>query len=246
MMKLLRLTLLGSLLTFSGTTIADSLSFAIGGGIWSETPSGSIKKTTDPTDVSVENQLFWSAENQPYFFATLEHPVPILPNVRIMMTQMEHSGSGTATYEYNGQTFSGTVSNKASLDQTDFTFYWQVLDNVVNLDLGLNAKLLDSSINIQDSFNNTTSVSTNIVLPMVYGLFGISPLSGLYLGIEGSYVTYDGNTVSDFIAKVSYTTNFYVGVEAGYRAQQLKLEDLDNTTGNLDFKGPFAGLYAKF
>jgi outer membrane protein len=247
MKKLLCLTC-AALMSLPAISTADVLSFAIGGGIWKEDPSGYFRNQNagDTINVDVKENLFWKEEDQGYWFATLEHPVPILPNVRILSTSLDHSGSGTTSFTINGETFTGTVSNEGSFDQTDITAYWEVLDNVVSLDLGLTAKLIDFSYSVADNNGNTTSGSLSGTLPMLYGLVGISPIPGLYLGVEGNFIGYDGNDLTDITAKISYTTDFFLGIEGGYRSQSYTLDDVDGYFGKLEFEGPFLGAYLKF
>jgi outer membrane protein len=230
-----------------GMAAADILSFTIGGGVWNETPEGNIIKPSNaPTPtVDVKNNLFWDEESQGYIFATLEHPVPILPNVRLMYTSLDHAGSGTTGFTFEGTNYSGNVANAFTIDQTDLLLYWEVLDNVVSLDLGLNVRLLDISFKINDG-TNTTNNSVSAPVPMVYGLIGGSPWPGLILSAEANYMTLSGSTISDFTAKIAYTTDFFVGFEAGYRTQTIELDDVDDTNANLDFAGPFIGAYLKF
>ena len=226
---------------------ADILSFTIGAGVWNETPEGNIiQPSNSPTPtVDVKNSLFWTEESQGYLFATLEHPVPLLPNVRLMYISLDHAGSGTTSFEFDGVTYSGNVANEFTIDQTDLLLYYEVLDNVVSLDLGLNVRLLDISFKINDGVNNISD-SVSAPVPMIYGLVGGSPWPGVLLSAEANYMTLSGSTVSDFTAKISYTTDFFVGIEAGYRTQTIELDDVDNTDANLDFKGPFIGAYLKF
>lgn len=226
---------------------ADVISFAVGGGVWNETPEGNIIQPSNaPTPVvDVKNNLFWTEESQGYLFATLEHPVPILPNVRLTYTSLDHAGSGTTSFDFDGVTYSGNVANDFTIEQTDLLLYYEVLDNVVSLDLGLNVRLLDISFTINDGTNNT-SESVSAPVPMIYGMVGGSPWPGVLLSAEANYMTLSGSTVSDFNAKISYTTDFFVGFEAGYRTETIELEDVDNTDANLDFKGPFIGAYVKF
>ncbi len=234
-----------AVLSVPSLSLADTLSVAIGGGMWQEDPSGYFRNATDPTNVDVNDDLFWTEEDQGYLFVTLEHPVPIIPNVRIMTTSLDHSGSGTTSFVLNGQTFTGDVSSSGSFDQTDITAYWEVLDNVVSLDLGLNVKLLDFSYSVA-STGASTSDSLSATIPMLYGLVGASPLPGLFLGVEGNWIGYDGNNLTDLTAKVSYTTDFLLGIEGGYRSQSYELDDVDGYFGKLEFEGPFIGAYLKF
>lgn len=231
-----------------GLASADVLSFTIGGGFWNETPEGNIIQPSGaPTpSVDVKNQLFWSEESQGYLFATLEHPVPILPNVRLSYISLDHSGSGDTSFEFDGISYGpANVANEFTIEQTDLLFYYEVLDNVVSLDLGLNVRLLDISFKINDGTNNT-SESVSAPVPMIYGMVGGSPWPGVLLSAEANYMAYSGSTISDFNAKISYTTDFFVGFEAGYRTQTIELDDVDDTKANLDFKGPFIGAYVKF
>ena len=231
-----------------GMASADILSFAIGGGVWNETPEGSITKphSVPTSTVDAKNTLFWTEESQGYLFATLEHPIPILPNVRLMYTSLDHSGNGNVPFDFDGESFSGNIANDFSIEETDLLLYYEVLDNVVSLDLGLNIRLLDITYNIVDDNGNNTNGSVSGAVPMIYGLVGGSPWPGVLLSAEANYMAYSGSTLSDFNAKISYTTDFFVGVEAGYRTQTIELDDVDDTNANLDFKGPFIGAYVKF
>lgn len=247
-MKINNLIIGGLLAATPVLATADMLSITVGGGVWNETPEGGINNIIDTTSVDVKNQLLWTDESQGYLFATLEHPIPILPNVRLMYTSLDQSGSGfpNPPFEFDGVSFSGNISNDFSIEETDLLFYYEVLDNVVSLDLGLNVRLLDITYNIADENGNNTSDSVSGAVPMIYGLVGGSPWPGVLLSAELNYIGYSGSTISDFIAKISYTTDFFVGFEGGYRAQTIELDDVDDTDANLDFKGPFIGAYVKF
>ena len=241
----------GLLAVMPAMATADVLSIAVGGGVWNETPEGNIIKPSNATTPTVDakNDLFWTEESQGYLFATLEHPVPILPNVRLMYTSLDHSGNGDTSFTYEGIDFGGTdinVANEFSIKQTDLLLYYEVLDNVVSLDLGLNVRVLDITYKINDDNGENTNGTVSGTVPMIYGLVGGSPWPGVLLSAEANYMSYSGSTVSDFNAKISYTTDFFVGVEAGYRTQTIELDDVDDTNANLDFKGPFIGAYVKF
>jgi outer membrane protein len=246
-MKKLSTLISAAVLSLPMTSMADTLSVSIGGGMWKEDPGGYFRNAIDPTNVDVKDDLFWKEEDQGYLFVTLEHFVPIIPNFRLMTTSLDHSGSGTASFTLDGKDFTGDITSSGTFDQTDITAYWEVLDNVVSLDLGLNIKLLDFSFSVASTAPpQQTSGSLKTTIPMVYGMVGVAPIPGLHLGVEANWIGYDGNDLTDFTAKVSYTTDFYFGFEGGYRSQSYKLDDVDGYFGKLEFKGPFIGAYVKF
>ena len=226
------------------TVNADTLSISVGGGAWNASPSGEFNKTTDPAPVSVNDELFWDTETQGYFFATLEHPVPILPNARLMLTQIDQSGSGTANFIFDGDIYTGDVSNDFSIETLDLLLYYEVLDNVVSLDLGLNIRNLKVDYTINNGSSTTDSMDETV--PLLYVMVGGSPIPDLIISGELSYVSYSGSSISDFTAKIAYTTNFFVGFEAGYRKQKYEFDDVSATDAKLDFDGIFAGAYLKF
>ncbi|MCG6939577.1 MAG: TIGR04219 family outer membrane beta-barrel protein [Gammaproteobacteria bacterium] len=233
-------------LTASFTANADTLSVSVGGGVWNQSPSGTIEKIGDPSAVDINNQLFWGDESQGYLFATLEHPVPLIPNVKLMKTTMDQSGSGIANFRFNGTDYNGNVTNDFSMETLDLYAYYEILDNVVSLDIGLDIRKIKVDYTISATGSPTTTDSVDETVPMLYAMVGATPWPDLTVSGELSYISYDGSTVSDFIAKVSYTTSFLVGVEAGYRKSQYTLDDVSDTNTDLSFDGVFAGAYLKF
>lgn len=223
---------------------ADFLSVTVGGGVWNETPSGNFQKTTDPAEVNLKDNFFWDSESQGYAFAKFEHFVPIVPNVRLMYTKLDHSGSGNTAFTFDGQSFGGLVSNDFKIETLDLLAYWEVLDNVVSLDIGINVRNLKADYTIINGTAVTDSV--NETVPMLYALVGGSPWPDLIISGEMSYIAFSGSTISDFTAKVAYTTNFFVGFEAGYRKQKFEFDDVAETNAKMDFDGIFAGAYLKF
>jgi len=243
--QLYRLLALALPFIFPQIAIADALSLSIGGGTWDETPEGTYNRTIDAS-VDINDDLLWEKESQGYAFITFEHFVPIIPNIKLIYTKIDHTGSGTGGFNYNGITY-GDFANTVTVETLDLLLYYEVLDNVVSLDLGLNIRNLKADFKIIDTATNITdSDSVDEIVPMVYALVGFSPWPDLIISGEMSYVTYSGNTISDYTVKIAYTTNFFIGLEAGYRNQKIELDDIDGTDTNITFDGPFAGAYLKF
>ena len=104
-----------------------------------------------------------------------EHPVPVLPNLRVDYTpDTSFAGSG----------------NKVTFNQLDITPYYEILDNVVDVDLGVSFKILDGKVDgaVDQSFSQ--------VIPMGY-LGAAAMIPGIPLSIAASvkYIGFDGDSL---------------------------------------------------
>ncbi len=240
-----------SLSAFSFSAQADFIGLQIGGGAWNHDPSGDFRyKSTNTISADLKDDLHMTDKTEGYYYISFEHPIPLLPNVRLMGTKLENSGSGQLSKEivFDGVTYpvTDTLTSTLNLNQLDLTFYWELLDNVVSFDVGLNIKKIDGEAILIGDTTGTTKSTFSQTIPMLYLMAGVSPWEGIFIGAEGSMVKYNGSTISDFTAKVSYTTSFLLGVEGGYRTQVYTLDDLDNAYADMKFSGPFLGAYLKF
>jgi outer membrane protein len=234
-------------LTTPLTAYADFLSFSIGGGAWHTKPDGTFRKDGDPSNIDVDKELFWSKSTEGYIFAVFEHPVPALPNIKLAYTKISQSGEGDSDYEFDGEVYSGNVKNNFSVKSSDLIAYYEIFDNIISLDLGLNIRYVNADYHVRETATTLSSKDNfKQVVPMAYALIGASPYPGLRFSAEISYITYSGSDVSDMTAKVAYTTDYYVGFEAGYRKQNYNFDDVSNTHTNLSFEGAFGGAYVKF
>lgn len=229
------------------TMAADILGFQVGGGSWSHTPSGEITSSVGGTGTKADlaNDLQLGKKSEGYAYAILEHPVPAVPNIKITQTTLSSAGSGAVTgaFTFNGTSYSVSqnVTSTLSLNQTDTTLYYELLDNVVSLDVGLNAKTIKGEATV-----NTNTSSFSATVPMLYVAAEVAfPTTGLAIGVDMSTITASGNTLSDMTAKISYTTDFMLGVEAGVRTQAYKI-DVDSVVADMKFSGAFVGAYFKF
>ena len=65
-------------------------------------PIGAEEKFAGVIDLVRMKAIYWDEESRGYLFATLEHPIPLLPNVRLMHTSLDHSGSGNTSFTFDG------------------------------------------------------------------------------------------------------------------------------------------------
>ena len=253
-MKLRTLSLALAGLAMSNTVFADTAGIKIGAGSWDHEPSGTIRYDDGSvgTNADLKNDLNLSDEKEGYAFVIVEHPVPLLPNVMVKQSGLTSNGSGTisSSFTYGGQTYqsSESITSELVLDHTDFTFYWQLLDNVVSLDLGLTAKAVDASATLTQTSGSTKTVTNSFdgIIPLGYVAIGVSPTDSLEFRLEGNMLEVGDSSLTDYTAKVMYTTDYMIGIEAGVRSMELELDDLDNVYSNMKFEGPFVGLYLHF
>jgi outer membrane protein len=196
--------------------------------------------------MDLQNDLGVSNYNGNFTWITIEHPIPLIPDFRFQYTKMALSGSKNTTVTFGGNTFTGQVISDGSLDQLDATMYYQLLDNWVNLDLGINIKRIDGSFALTDSTSHQSKSFTKTI-PMFYGsaVFDL-PFTGLSAGVEGSGVDYNNNRLTDYTAKISYEWDSGLGLEGGWRHQEYKLDNVSQVYSDLKVKGPFLDLYYHF
>jgi len=128
-MKKILLGALIALLPITGFT-ATVLGVQVGVGTWSHDPSGSITASVNGTGTSADlkNELNLSKKTEGYTYIVIEHPVPLVPNLKFVNTKLSSSGSGTAnsSFDFNGTTYNTSTNLTTSLqfDQTDTILYY--------------------------------------------------------------------------------------------------------------------------
>ena len=219
-MKKLLLGALVALLPLTGFT-ATILGFQAGAGIWSQTPSGTINSTIAPPVTLTETE-----KDESYIYFSLEHPVPLLPNFK---------------YATIATTSAGNITNTVlDLDQTDATLYYEILDNVVSLDIGVTARKIDGIFTTGGS-----SETFSETVPLIYAAAEISLPAGFALVGEINTISSGDDDITDITAKLTYTTDFNLGIEVGTRKQTYDVS-VDTIQADIEFSGLFAGVYFKF
>lgn len=186
------------------TSIADTvLGLKIGAGSWKHDPSGNITVSGSGgtgTSADIKNDLRLSEEGEGYVYFSLEHPIPLVPNIKVVQTGLTTSGTGNVTtqYDFNGVTYTAgsAVTTKLQLDQTDYIIYYELLDNVVSFDLGLNAKYVNGKAVV-----NNNSVTFEGYIPMIYAAVELALPADLTIGVEASMLEIDDSEISDITAK---------------------------------------------
>jgi len=229
-MRRLFMILAGSAVLAAPVAQADVLGLGAQVGYWDSELSGDVATNGGSVDVKDELNLDGESSNQLSLY--LEHPVPLLPNVRVAYINIDQSARGSLNSNFDNIP-AGTVRSDLELEQLDLTLYYEVLDNWVNLDLGLTARDFSGELLVQSS--RTTA---DAVVPMGYlaARFDL-PFSGASVGIEGNAIAYSGDSLHDFNVYGQYQLSL-LQLRAGYRQMAVDYEDGDDRF-DVKIDGPF-------
>ncbi|RLU01485.1 TIGR04219 family outer membrane beta-barrel protein [Ketobacter sp.] len=246
-------TLVGLGLCLTPVTYGDTLfGLYIGGGSIDYDMSGEIKdlEQEDANSLDLEDDLGLEGEAGSYLYIALEHGIPIVPNVKVAFSDITETATNLTDNEidFGGETFPADSRIRTDLDFShyDFTFYYELLDNWVNLDLGLTVRQLDGEMEIQGyqisspSFVISAKEDLDFAVPLLYGKAQFDlPLTGLYAGVEGNWIGAGGTQLYDLWGKVGYTFAFGLGLEAGMRKMAIELDDVEDLDADVTLEGTY-------
>ncbi|WP_293748716.1 TIGR04219 family outer membrane beta-barrel protein [uncultured Paraglaciecola sp.] len=191
-------------------------------------------------------------------YVAFEHPLPLIPNIKVQRTIMNTMGETTlnSQYSFGDEIYAANtdLNTDVQLTATDFILYYELFDNdLISFDVGVNAKYIDGDLMVTEKEDSSSFSREEFSgpVPMVYSRLAIGiPFSGFGAFVEGSFLNIDDHTLSDYQAALTYSLmeNLAVDVtfQVGYRAVELELDDLDDIYSNLEFKGVYAGLEVHF
>jgi outer membrane protein len=237
-------------LCVSFTSQADTLlGLYAGAQAWNMETSGGFSNDGSNTEFNFEEQTNTN------LYVAFEHPIPLIPNVKVQRTAMDTQGDvildaqftlGDKVFAANGNAFTDV-----SLTTTDFILYYELFDNdLVSFDVGLNAKHIDGEF-VATVDGETGREEFSGPVPMVYSRLAVGvPFTGFGAFVEGSFLSIDDHTISDYQAAITYSLMENLAIDLtlqlGYRAVTLELDDLDDIYSDLEFKGIYAGLEVHF
>lgn len=217
---------------------ADVIGGTIEVSYWQGGYDGDIVSRSDNETVSLENDLNYDDVGAVEFAASFEHPVPILPNIKVKRISLDETADSTVTFNFDGNNFSTDIKSELDLSHSDVILYYEVLDNWVNLDLGLGAKKFDGELRVEDAAD-TSVTEIDETIPMLYANAAFDlPFTGLSFGAELSAVSYSGDSITD--AKLRLRQNISVAfVELGYRQFAIDIEDVSDIDVDADISGVY-------
>jgi len=237
----------------ASTLVADTIfGVEVGGYYWSYAADGAYADSQNLTQFNFDDS------DEMVIYASLEHPIPLVPNIKLRNNPLEADGSVTlnSDFDFEGVTFpTGTeVATQSNLTNRDIVLYYEFLDNsLVSFDLGANFKWIDGSFTANSVANPGLKANQDIqfIVPMLYGklradLWG----TGLYGAAEANYIGMDDNHLQDYQVAVGYALidnlAFSLNVEAGYRIMNLQVEDVDDIYADFRTDGAWLGVVLDF
>jgi len=253
--------LLGSItlaaMAFIPQAQADVAGFEIGTYKWTPDYKGTLASDTDlidGTNIDIQQDLGFSDDSHNIIWASLEHPVPFLPNVKLVKSDLETRASVagdpndlTARFIFAGVPFpnSEPLDTTFDMSNTEYTFYYEVLDNWLNLDLGLTLRQYDGEVRLITSTENEFE-ELDFTIPLLYikGRADL-PFTGFFVDSEINMISYDDEEVSDISFSVGYESDFGLGVKAGMRTFTLEVFE-DSFRSDLEFDGSYISVFYHF
>jgi outer membrane protein len=235
---------------FALSAQAEMLGAGVGAGIWSADPSGTAQYGGSEFDLTKD--AGFSSESSTYIWAYLNHPIPVIPNVRLEQTGLSFDGKAKQNIDFGGTSYAAEADTKLDLTQSDVLLYWGVpLIPVVDIDFGVGAKMFSGEMSMK-SVAGSEVTELDFTLPVGYlSLSGTIPTTDVTIGADTKMISYDSSSFSDTRAYVSWVPIGLVvdlAIEAGYRSQSLVVEDLSGVDAEIDFtaSGLFGGVAVRF
>ena len=227
--------------------------FYAGGYYWDQTVSGDEGAGSSQADLEDDLNLDAGGQNVVYF--AFEHPIPVVPNIKIKMSDMSSDGTGTLTSSFNlgGETLTENTEVKSELDltHTDYTLYWGLPLPIVTFDFGLTLRQFDGSMSsVATDGSQSASADLDVTVPMGYLKAGVDvPLTGLSFGGDINVISYGDSGITDYDLNMTYVLPVIplldVGITAGYRSFDLEInpDDFGGSDDDLNAKATVAGPY---
>ena len=266
-MKKVTLLGLGSIFLLAGSAKAGPLiDFEVSIGAIQQKPSGyvSYKPASDITDrIDLKNEARLGDKTQPWARLKFEHPVPIIPNIKLAYMPVNFEGSGTLTIDkpFGDYTFKADTDFNLSveLDRVDATLYYNLpfiktaTAGKLDVEFGLNVRTIMFGATLSGTTvdNEIVSESASITFPIPMGHLAVEirPINLVSLVGELNYIGYKNNAYYDYVAGLRLSppvrTTLKPFVEVGYRHEKFKIDERD-VKADLNIKGLYGLVGVKF
>gem|GEM_PF-42151 len=240
---------------------SDILGVYAGGGVWQGSVSGGLSNpdSSIPDSVTLEELNIEDSQNA-FAYVAFEHPLPLIPNIRVAMTNLNTEGESTIGRDIvlnDNFTFPADAGTQSDIDLShiDGTLYYELLDNYISFDLGFTARSFSGNARLSyetgEAEGDTEELDLNGIIPMLYAKAQLDlPFTGWYAGGSANYVSITDSSITDAEAKIGYLSGglgLKLGFDLGYRSFSIVANpDEDDFEADITIEGPYASLIVHF
>ncbi len=250
----------------AGPASADFIGLTAGKSLWMGELTGEsqsqISRAAKQKPVDF-NKLALTSEQYPGFWVAFEHPIPLLPNVRLSYTEVESAKRVRDTTVITGGD-GIQISNPQNIDtamafnNVDASFYYEILDNWVNLDLGLSVRKLEGYLDVYYELSEQfprnfphSYTKLDEVIPMLYTQAQLDiPTTGLFIQTRLYGITSANDRFLDGEINLGYLwegiPGVDIGITAGYRTMHLNLDNTSNLYADAQIEGFQGSVFVHF
>lgn len=206
----------------------NKIGLYLGGQFWQSKASGTLGEQESLLDFDLKN------EQQINYMVAIEHPYPLLPNVRIASTALDTSGKTALTqaFTFGDETFSigDDINAHFNVSYLDYTLYYELFNNgSFSVDLGFTARDFHGDVTVTgpaiivdeciptaipnhcinydgtNAITPTGKIKTDHIEPMLYAATNINlPLTGLSVFAQGDLSLTNDHSLYDYQVGLSY------------------------------------------
>ena len=182
----------------------------------------------------------------------LEHPIAALPNLRYQGYN-RYSTDTSATnpelnFRQNSANYTTGSTTSYDLEHDNIVLYYQLLDNWVDLDMGVDLKRFDGEVN-QAGLGGSVDIDETIPLLHLSARVDL-PIQGLYVGADINANVIDlgisESTAQDSTIKLGYQTGNGLGIEGGIKSFSLELNNTEEVDTDFEYDGLFVNGFFSF
>lgn len=252
---------------------ADTVGLYLGGQIWQSDTNGIFGEQNTLIDVNLEKEQqinYFVAVEHPFpWLPNIRISKTTLDTAgKTTLTQSINFGNEVFSVDDD-------VKASFNVNYIDYTLYYELFDNgIFSIDSGLTARDFNGNVRvtgaaiIDDGCNDPNpspdspciedgqailigKIKINDIEPMLYVASNISlPITGISIFAQGDFLFVGEHSFSDYQIGLSYELSdskmMDFNLTLGYRAVKMEFEDLNNLYTDLEFKGAFVGVVARF
>lgn len=225
---------------------ADVMGVQLGTSSWTPDYNGSF---ANGTEINIENDLGFDDGSHTVLWLKLEHPLPAIPNFKITSNDLDASSSSTLSgdIDYEGETFTAStdVNSRFDMTNTELTLYYELLDNWINLDMGLTLRQYDGQASIRSSTNSAVG-DIDFALPLIYVDARIDlPFTGFFVDSTLNTISAGDSEITETMVGLGYESDFGLGGRLGIRSLDMVFDE-SSLNADMEFEGTYLNVFYHF